>query len=277
MPKMLTSEAVQQYHRDGYHFPVPVLTPEEAAHYRRCLERHEAKTGQPLQGNWRHKTHLIFTWADALAHHPKILDAVEDVIGPDILCWTTNFFIKEPNNPGFVSWHQDSTYWGLEPDDVITAWVAFTDATPENGYMRFVPGSHKVDQLPHVDTFHKDNLLSRGQEIAVDVDESKAVGIPLRAGEMSLHHIKLVHGSAANRSKDRRIGLALRYIPTYVRQTKVRDSAMLVRGTDKYHHFDYEPRPRADLDEAALGAHADAVARQVKALYQGTGKQEFRA
>jgi ectoine hydroxylase-related dioxygenase (phytanoyl-CoA dioxygenase family) len=210
-------------------------------------------------------------------HQPKVLDAVEDVIGPDILCWTTNFFIKEADSPGFVSWHQDSTYWGLEPDDVVTAWVAFTDVTLENGYMQVIPGSHKVDQLPHVDTFHKDNLLSRGQEISVEVDRSKAVGLAMGAGEMSLHHIKLVHGSDANRSSDRRIGLSIRYIPTYVRQTKVRDSAMLVRGVDKYRHFDPEPRPRADLDAAALAAHADAVGRQVKALYEGTEKTEFRA
>jgi len=273
----LSEEAVNQCRRDGFYFPVPVLSREEADHYRQCLESHEAKTGAPLQGNWRHKAHLLFTWADELVRHPRILDAVESVIGPDILCWTTNFFIKEAANPGFVSWHQDSTYWGLEPDDVITAWVAFTDATPQNGYMQFIPGSHKVEQLPHVDTFHKDNLLSRGQEIAVDVDKSKAVGIALRAGEMSLHHIKLVHGSEPNRTNDRRIGLAIRYIPTYVRQTKVRDSAMLVRGVDKFHNFDYEPRPQADLDEAALAAHADSVARQVKALYQGTDKQAFRA
>ena len=225
----------------------------------------------------RFKTHLLFTWADALVHDVRILDAVEGVIGPDILCWTTNFFIKEASNPGFVSWHQDSTYWGLEPDDVVTAWVAFTDATPENGYMQFIPGSHKIDQLPHVDTFHRDNLLSRGREIAVEVDRSKAVGVPLGAGEMSLHHIKLVHGSEPNRSGDRRIGLAIRYIPTTVRQTKVRDSAMLVRGTDKFHHFDYEPRPQADLDAAALAAHAESVGRQIKALYQGTDKAEFRA
>jgi ectoine hydroxylase-related dioxygenase (phytanoyl-CoA dioxygenase family) len=143
--------------------------------------------------------------------------------------------------------------------------------------MQVIPGSHKVDQLPHVDTFHKDNLLSRGQEIAVEVDKSKAVGLAMGAGEMSLHHIKLVHGSDANRTGDRRIGLAIRYIPTYVRQTKVRDAAMLVRGTDRYRHFDYEPRPRADLDAAALAAHADSVARQVKALYQGTDKSAFRA
>jgi len=273
----LTPEQVAAFHRDGCVFPFRVLGPEQAAHYRRCLERHEAIAGEPLQSNLRHKTHLLFTWADELVHNGAILDAVSDVIGPDILCWTTTFFIKERSSPGFVSWHQDSTYWGLDPDDVVTAWVAFTDATPENGYMQFIPGTHKVEQLPHLDTFHRDNLLSRGQEIAVEVDKSKAVGIGLKAGEMSIHHIKLVHGSEPNRSNDRRIGFAIRYIPTYVRQTKVRDSAMLVRGTDKYHHFDPEPRPQADLDTEALAAHAEAVGRQVKALYQGTDKQEFRA
>jgi ectoine hydroxylase-related dioxygenase (phytanoyl-CoA dioxygenase family) len=277
MPKLLSAAAVEAYRRDGFYAPVRVMSAAQARGFRQALETHEAKLGQPLQGNLRHKVHLLFTWADALVHHPAVLDAIEDAIGPDILCWTTNFFIKEAHSPGFVSWHQDSTYWGLDPDEVITAWIAFTDVTEENGYMQVIPGSHKVDQLPHVDTFHKDNLLSRGQEIAVEVDRSKAVGLALQPGEMSLHHIKLVHGSDANRSNDRRIGLAIRYIPTYVRQTKVRDSAMLVRGNDKYHHFDPEPRPKADLDAAALAAHADAMGRQVKALYQGTEKTEFRA
>ena len=277
MPKLLSKEAVDAYRRNGYFSPVRIMSADDACKYRRALEAHEMKTGRPLQGNWRHKTHLLFTWADELVHHPKILDAVGDVIGPDILCWTTNFFIKEKSHPGFVSWHQDSTYWGLEPDDVVTAWVAFTEVTPENGYMQVVPGSHKIDQQPHLDTFHKDNLLSRGQEISVEVDKSRAVGLAMHAGEMSLHHIKLVHGSEPNRTADRRIGFAIRYIPTFVRQTKVRDAAMLVRGTDKYRNFDYEPRPKADLDEAALAAHADSVARQVKALYQGTEKTAFRA
>jgi ectoine hydroxylase-related dioxygenase (phytanoyl-CoA dioxygenase family) len=274
---MLSQAAIDQYHRDGYCFPVRVLGTEEAGHYRQALETHEALTGQPLQGNWRHKTHLLFTWADEIVHHPKILDAVEDVIGPDILCWTVNFFIKEARNPSFVSWHQDSTYWGLEPDDVITAWVAFTDSNVENGCMRAIPGTHQHAQLPHHDTFDKNNLLSRGQEIMVDVDQSKAVDFILKAGEMSLHHIKLAHGSDPNPSNDRRIGMAIRYIPTHVRQIKVRDSAMLVRGSDKYHHFDPERRPQRDLDEQALAAHADAVDRQVKALYSGTEKTEFRA
>ena len=277
MTKLLSQAAVEAYRRDGFYSPVRVMSAADAQGFRAALEAHEAKLGQPLQSNMRHKTHLLFTWADALVHHPKVLDAVEDAIGPDILCWTTTFFIKEANSPGFVSWHQDSTYWGLDPDEVITAWVAFTEVDEANGYMQVIPGSHKIDQLPHVDTFHKDNLLSRGQEIAVEVDVNKAVGLAMHAGEMSLHHIKLVHGSAANRTNDRRIGLAIRYIPTYVRQTKVRDSAMLVRGVDKYHHFDDEPRPVADLDEAALAAHADSVSRQVKALYQGTEKTAFRA
>ena len=277
MTKLLSQAAVEAYRRDGFYSPVRVMSAADAQGFRAALEAHEAKLGQPLQSNMRHKTHLLFTWADALVHHPKVLDAVEDAIGPDILCWTTTFFIKEANSPGFVSWHQDSTYWGLDPDEVITAWVAFTEVDEANGYMQVIPGSHKIDQLPHVDTFHKDNLLSRGQEIAVEVDVDKAVGLAMHAGEMSLHHIKLVHGSAANRTGDRRIGLAIRYIPTYVRQTKVRDSAMLVRGVDKYHHFDDEPRPVADLDEAALAAHADSVSRQVKALYQGTEKTAFRA
>jgi ectoine hydroxylase-related dioxygenase (phytanoyl-CoA dioxygenase family) len=247
------------------------------ASYRRRLEESERRAGQVLQGNQRHKTHLLFTWADELVHHPRILDAVEDVIGPNILCWNTNFFIKEARSPGFVSWHQDSTYWGLEPSDVITAWVAFSPSNLVSGCMKAIPGTQAGIQLPHADTFHKDNLLSRGQEIAVAVDESKAVDMLLQPGEMSLHHIKLAHASEPNRSDDRRIGMAIRYIPTHVRQTKLRDSAMLVRGVDAYRHFDPEPRPHGDANAAAIAAHANAMDRQVRTLYQGTDRTAFRA
>jgi ectoine hydroxylase-related dioxygenase (phytanoyl-CoA dioxygenase family) len=277
MTKVLSEADVAAYRRDGYFFPVTVMGEAEILLYRRGLEEHEKRTGAPLQSNWRHKTNLLFTWADELVHHPRILDAVEDVIGPDILCWTSTFFIKEANSPGFVSWHQDSTYWGLEPDDVITAWVSFTHSNPVSGCMKVMPGTHTGTQIPHVDTYHQDNLLSRGQEVAVEVDASKAVDLVLKPGEMSLHHIKLVHGSEPNRSGDRRIGMAIRYIPTHVRQTKVRDSALLVRGVDRHGNFDPEPRPQRDVDEAALAAHADAVGRQVKALYSGTDKKQFRA
>ncbi len=277
MPKCLSKDAVTSYRKNGFYFPVPVLSHDEVTRFRRALESHEAKAGEPLQGNFRHKAHLLFTWVDELVHHPKILDAIEDILGPNLLCWTTNFFIKEPQSAGFVSWHQDAFYWGLSKDDVVTAWVALTPANLQNGCMKFLPGSQTQDHLEHVDTFHKDNLLSRGQEIAVKVETDDTVDCILNPGEMSLHHVKLVHGSEPNRSSDRRIGLAIRYISTDVRQLKVRDSATLVRGFDRDGNFDHEPRPKGDLDEYALAAHADAVGRQVKALYSGTDKQAFRA
>jgi non-heme Fe2+,alpha-ketoglutarate-dependent halogenase len=277
MPKILSERAVESFRRHGFYAPVRVFSAAEAREFRRRLEAHEARAGGPLQGKWRVKTHLLFTWADQLVHHPAILDAVEDLIGPNILCWNTNFFIKEARSPGFVSWHQDAAYWGLDPEEVVSAWVALTDSNLESGCMKAIPGSHRRSHLPHVDTFHEDNLLTRGQEIAVDVDESKAVNLILKPGEISLHDIKLVHGSAPNLSHDRRIGLAIRYLPTHVRQTKERDSAMLVRGVDRYQHFDLEPRPKRDLDEAALAAHADAAGRKFSVLYQGTEKTDFRA
>ncbi len=277
MPKLLSPEAVAQYERDGYYFPVRVFSAEEALSYRRRMEAYEAATGGPIQSNRRHKVHLLFTWANELIRLPKILDAVEDVIGPNIICWTTNFFIKEANSPSFVSWHQDSTYWGLEPPDVISAWLAVSDAPLESGAMKFLPGSHRWEQVKHRDTYHENNLLTRGQEIAVEVDESQAVDVPLMAGEISLHHVRLVHGSQPNTTNDRRIGLSIRYIPTYVRQVKVKDSAMLVRGVDEHGNFDWEPEPQGDADEAAIAAHAEAMARQVATYYSGTDKTQMRA
>jgi chlorinating enzyme len=272
MPKLLTEAQVEGYRRDGYCAPVRALSLDEAARARSRLEEHERKTGGPLQGKWRVKSHLLFTWVDRIVHHPRILDAVEDVIGPDFLCWTTNFFIKEAASPGFVSWHQDAAYWGLEPDDVVTAWVSLTHSNLQSGCMKVIPGTHRESHMPHVETFAENNLLTRGQEVAVEVDEAKAAHLVLQPGEISLHDIKLVHGSAPNKSRDRRIGLAIRYLPTHVRQTKLRDSAMLVRGSDQHGHFDLEPRPFVDLDPAALRAHADAVKRKEAVLYDGSGR-----
>ncbi|MBI3196788.1 MAG: phytanoyl-CoA dioxygenase family protein [Rhodospirillales bacterium] len=277
MAKRLSAEAVARYRRDGYHFPVRVLSAGEARSYRDRLEDAERAAGGPLAGDRRHKVHLLYTWANELARHPAILDAVEDVIGPDILCWSTTFFTKEAHSPSFVSWHQDATYWGLSTDDVITAWVAFADAPVASGAMKFWPGSHLKKQIEHRDTFDQNNLLTRGQEIAVDVPDGAGVDVTLKAGEMSLHHVLLVHGSGPNTTDDRRIGFAIRYIPPHVRQLKVRDSAMLVRGRDSHGNFDMEPEPKADLDAAAIAAHRDATERSVKALYSGTDRKQFRA
>lgn len=269
MGEVLTDEQVRQYERDGYLFPLPALERDEALSCRRHLESFEKQNGGPLKGNMRHKVHLLFPWANELVNHPKILDAVQDVLGPDILCWTTNLFTKEPHDPGFVSFHQDATYWGLQPNDVMTAWIALSDCPIDSGPMKFVAGSHKT-QLTHRDTFHANNLLTRGQEIQVAVDEAQAETVVLKAGEMSFHHVMVVHGSGPNASDDRRIGLAIRYVPTYVRQVKMRDTATLVRGQDRYGHFDLEPAPKADADTDALAAHKWAMERQVAVLYQGT-------
>ena len=277
MPKVLTPAEVQTYNRTGYHFPVDVLSPAEVGAFRSSLERYERDSGGPISGAMRHRSHVLFTWVADMVRHPKVLDAVEDVLGPNILCWNTSFFIKEARDPGFVSWHQDATYWGLSSPDVMTVWVAMSPANRVSGCMKFVPGTHK-SQAPHADTFHKDNLLSRGQEIAVEVDEKDAVLAELKPGQASLHHVLLFHGSEPNRSDDRRIGLAIRYIPTYVKQAVgQRDWATLVRGVDNERNFDAEPRPKRDLDPDAVAFHQMVTEEQVKVLYRGTDKTEYRA
>ncbi len=276
MAKALAPAMIEAYGRDGYCFPLDLLSADEARSYRRRLEAFEAQNGGPISGAMRHKSHLLFTWLDDLIRHPKILDAVEDLLGPHLLCWSSTFFIKEATDPAYVSWHQDATYWGLSTPDVTTVWIALTPANRENGCMKFIPGSHRT-QVAHRDTFAKDNLLTRGQEIAVAVDERQAVYVALEPGQASLHHVLLHHGSAPNRSGDRRIGFAIRYIPTHVRQIAgPRDSATLVRGRDDYGHFDREQRPAADLAADALAAHAAIMARQQQILYRGTDANEFR-
>jgi non-heme Fe2+,alpha-ketoglutarate-dependent halogenase len=270
--KSLSAAAIRQYQEHGYYAPVRALSTTEAADVRRHLEDYE-RVGGGLSGPLRHKTHLLFTWLNDLVRHPGILDPVEDLIGPNILCWGTSFFIKEPRNPSFVSWHQDSTYWGLEPPDIVTAWVAISESTLENGAMRVIPGSHIGEQKAHRDTFAPDNLLSRGQEIAVDVDGSTAVDLVLQPGEMSLHHVRLIHGSEPNPSARRRIGFAIRYLPTHVRQTVgARDFATLVRGVDTHHNFDAEQRPQADMSQAARDFHARVTGANEQVLMRETGR-----
>ncbi len=273
---MLTPDALSAYHRTGYHFPLDILTPPEAAAARARLEAIEAAQGGPLKAAMRHKPHLLFPWLNDLIRHPRILDAVADVLGPDLLCWSTTFFIKEAADAGFVSWHQDATYWGLSAPDVTTLWLALTPANRVSGCMKFVPGTHRA-QVGHRDTFDPDNLLTRGQELEVAVDERDAVLVELAPGQASLHHVLLFHGSEPNRSADRRIGLAIRYIPTSLRQIAgPRDSATLVRGQDRFGHFDHEPPPCADLDPASLALHAAITARQQQVLYRGTDRTGFR-
>jgi phytanoyl-CoA dioxygenase PhyH len=266
MALALSGELVARYHEDGFVCPVPALSPTEVRDCRARLEAFEASQGQSLgrlPGQLRAKTHLLLPWLDGIVRHPAVLAAVEDLIGPDLLVYHLTMWIKEPGDDAFVSWHQDGTYFGLDPaDQHVTAWVALTDSVPETGCVMALPGSHRLGQLPHTTQRVAANLLSNGQQAVAEVDAARAVPLVVRAGEFSLHHTHLLHSSAPNRGCDRRIGIGVSYIPTRVRHVgPARLTASLVRGEDRHRHFDPEPRPRADFDDAARAVHAQACAR----------------
>jgi non-haem Fe2+, alpha-ketoglutarate-dependent halogenase len=272
MGKRLNDTQVEAYRRDGILFPVDVFTPEEARDQLAKFEAAEAAHGGRLPARINQKPHLLYPWMDALIRDPRILDAVEDVLGPDLLCWGSQFFAKNGHDPSYVSWHQDGTYWGLSSPDVMTAWVALTPSEPANGCMQVVPGTQRA-QVEHVDTFAETNLLSRGQEIRVDVKAGDRVPVVLKPGQMSLHHVLIFHGSEPNTADYRRVGFAIRYIPTHVRQMNgPRESATLVRGVDRHGWFDLESPPESDLHPDAVARHAAVVDRQLKILYAGAAK-----
>jgi non-heme Fe2+,alpha-ketoglutarate-dependent halogenase len=274
--KVLSAEQVDRFERDGWLAPIPVMSADDAQTIRERLEDEERRLGGPLAGARLQKPHLVYPWLADLVFHGTVVDAVEDLYGPDLFCWSSTLFAKEAHTGSFVSWHQDSTYWGLSRPDVVTAWVALTPSTAENGALEVVSGTHQLDQLPHRDTFAADNMLSRGQEIAVDVGNATPSVIELQPGEMSLHHVRLVHGSAPNRSDDRRIGFAMRFIPTSVAQlVGERDSATLVRGEDRFDHFDHEPRCTAEHDPAMLALHQQITEKSAARLYRGTDVTTF--
>jgi non-haem Fe2+, alpha-ketoglutarate-dependent halogenase len=262
MPSKLSAEQIAGYERDGYVCPVDAFSPERARGWRERLEDFERAEGRKMTRGHNFKPHLLFPWVDEIVHAPEVLDAVEDLIGPDIRLFHLTAWPKDAGSGTYVSWHQDATYFALEPACHVTAWVALTDAPVEAGCMEVVPGSHKLGQLPHAEMQDPENLLSRGQTLAGEVDRTKTAFMPVRAGQFSLHHTHLVHNSGPNRSHDRRIGLGISYIPTWARCTSsTRVTAMLVRGEDRYRHFDDERRPTAEAGPAERAFHAEAVAR----------------
>jgi non-haem Fe2+, alpha-ketoglutarate-dependent halogenase len=261
MPRKLTTEQITQYERDGFVCPVDAFSAEQARAWRDKLEAFERAEGQKMTRGHNFKPHLLFPWVDEIVRSPHVLDAVEDLIGPDIRVFHLSVWPKDPGTGTYVSWHQDATYFALEPACHVTAWVALTDAPIEAGCMEVVPGSHKLGQMRHADMQDTDNLLSRGQTLTADVDRSKTVFMSVKAGQFSLHHTHLVHNSRPNRSTDRRIGLGISYIPTWARCTaKTRVSAMLVRGEDRHGNFDDERRPLVEAGPDERASHAQAVA-----------------
>ena len=206
---------------------------------------------KPFPLNYRYKIHTALDIAFKLATNKKILDKVEELLGPNILLYSSSFVIKEPNTKTHISWHQDLTYWGFNDDKQVAAWVALSDATEENGCMHMIPGSHKNGRLVHKLTEDKDNLLHHGQTIE-NVNENDSISLPLLAGETSFHHGWTTHSSYPNKSNERRVGLAINYISTDMFQTQTSDdSAMLVRGIDNYNHFKIDKPPTTEFDEKA--------------------------
>ena len=265
----LTAQQIADFERDGYCCPVDLLSPDQAAELRAEFEACEARYPDQLHATNRNNAHLVLPCLDALVHHETVLDAVESLYGPNLLCFGTVLFIKEPGDTAFVSWHQDATYMGIEPHEGVTAWIALSPATPEAGCMRAIPGSHQDPVRRHLDSFGADNILTRGQ-VAQGVDETQAVDMPLQPGQMSLHHMRLIHGSRPNRSAGRRIGLAIQaYFPTSSRQTKVPVAAQLVRGHDDYGHWEPGRRPQREMVPEDCAFRADLNARWADILYDG--------
>lgn len=269
MPKVLSAAQVAAYERDGFISPIDLLSTAEAAAIRAQLEDAEARYPEAFDGAGRNNTHLLFGFLDDLVRHSKLLDAVEDLLGPDILAYGTILFTKDPGDRAYVSWHQDAAYAGFDPYPGVTAWIALSPSSPETGCMAMVPGSHRDGRHNHVDTFADDNILTRGQVIE-NIDEDDVVDLILEPGQMSFHHPWVIHGSKPNVGADRRIGFVVQsYLQPNARQVLGKGYAQLVRGQDQIGHFALSPRPLADMDDAAVAERDRVNAAWADILYQG--------
>lgn len=272
MPKRLTVEQQETYARDGFVAPIDIFSADEIAEIRAEIEEAEAKWPNALDGAGRNNGHLALPVLDRIVHDSRILDAVEDVLGANILVAGSTLFIKEPNSGGFISWHQDARYAGMEPHDWVTGWLAISNVTEENGCMQMIPGSHIDPLRDHVDTFGEDNLLTRGQEVQ-GIDESDAVPVPLKPGQLSLHHPRIVHGSGPNKSNERRIGFALQsYITPSVEQVLGSMYVQHARGIDEPQHHIEAPRVSEAMTADAVALRADANQKLADILYAGSEK-----
>jgi Phytanoyl-CoA dioxygenase (PhyH) len=270
-PTTLNPQQVSHYQECGYLFPIRVFSDSETAefcnHYLEFTSRNRERLKE-LPPREQHvvlsMTAFAFRWVFRMVSHPCVLDAVETLLGPNLLVWDSRWFSKMPGDKTYVAWHQDILYWGIRPiNKVTTAWIALSESSSENGGMQVVPGSHKWELLPDRQTYAPDNALASGQEIAVDVDESQAVDIGLQPGEMSLHHSAIVHGSKANDSQKPRIGIAVRYIsPDVIQEGTERQLALLVRGEDHVGNYELIEPPKDDWDSA--GMQTEALRRILK-------------
>lgn len=270
--KTLRSDQLEDYRRDGFLAPVPALSAQEAARYLADLERTEAKLGAPIpkaEMKWRGAAYLYLPWANELVRHPRILDIVEDVIGPDILVFWATLFIKDPGSPAFTAWHQDATYFGLAPHDHVTAWLALSDAGVDAGCMEVISARGAPRQYQHAAARLEHSINGAGQVIVEPIDASETTFMALKAGEVSLHNTLCLHRSAPNVSDHRRVGFGISYVPAHVRPIgSYRMPALLVRGEDRHGHFDPLPDPVAELAPEAVALHERVYARFRENYYE---------
>ena len=280
----LALETVRQYSQNGYLFPLDVFDADEVEQlltqieYARVVAKQIDSTNQlpnSIDQYFRLNVHLMLPCIYAAATTPALLDKVESILGKNILLWSAEFFIKSPQSTKIVTWHQDLTYWGLgDTEDELTAWIALSDVTVAAGCMRFLPSSHKHTLLPHQDTFDVNNLLSRGQELTVDVDESKAVNVELKPGQVSFHHGKIFHASGPNTTDEPRIGLVLRFLTPQVKQLVAKkDYAMQVRGVDETNHWIHLAPPTYPFQEDYIQLYSKIKQDQMTAFAEDAAQQ----
>ena len=271
---VLTPQQIAQWRRDGFLSPFPLLDAAELQACRNGVARFETWLGGPINGvsemKWRTMPHLLMPWAAALARDPRILDIVADLLGPDLLLYTSNFFIKEPHSPTIAAWHQDSTYFGLEPKEALSVWIAVTDANEAAGCMESLSFGGKPRQLIHKSRV-VEHSVNRGAQVIVEpLDEGTPVAMPLKAGSFSIHHGLCPHRSGPNTAGHRRIGLGFIYVPTHARQMgSIKTAALLVRGADRHGHFEATSWPAAEFDAQGLACHERTIG-----LYRGAYLEE---
>jgi len=269
----LSSNQLKQYEDEGFVSPINIFSKDKAKEIRNEIELIENKIPGELEKSGRYNAHLISPLLDEVTHNSKILDAVQSLIGENILVCGTTLFIKNPNEKGFVSFHQDAKYIGLEPHNWVTAWVAITDSNEKNGCMRMWSGSHKDNLKEHDEKFNEGNLLTRGQTVK-NVPKLETTPLILEAGQMSLHHPTVVHGSELNKSNDRRIGFVIQsYIGTNVKQVLGKNSVQLARGVDEFNYHEKIGRPQKLLDENDIKLKKQENDNLQEIFYKGSDKK----
>ena len=269
----LSSNQLKQYEDEGFVSPINIFSKEKAKEIRDEIELIEKTMPEELEKSGRYNAHLISPLLDEVAHNSKILDAVESLIGTNILICSTTLFIKNPNEKGFVSFHQDAKYIGLEPYNWVTAWIAVTDSNEHNGCMKMWSGSHKNDLKEHDQKFNEGNLLTRGQTVE-NVPIEKTTPNILKAGQLSLHHPMIVHGSGPNKSNQRRIGFVIQsYIGTNVKQVLGKNSVQLARGIDKFNFHEKIERTKSLMDKNDLKIKKQENDYLQEIFYRGSEKK----